>query len=254
MSSTPLQQLINGQQLWPAKQRKGRAGSSANRCSATGFPSLDKALHQGGWPRNGSCELLCTTAGIGELSLVLPALGQLAKQRPIAWLNPPWLPFAPGLQQQQLDATSQWLIRAPKTQQLWAAEETLRSGVFAALLSWSSDPQLQNRQLRRLHIAAREGDCWHIHFRSPICRQQASPAPLRLLLSGKADSLQLEILKQSGGHAGQRLNIERPKDLLWRQQPASQWPVQTAARQRLILPPTRLHSRAAAVHAPLRPQ
>ncbi len=240
MPATALQQLINSQQLWSAKQRHSRAAVKHGSGASSGFAALDRALHSGRWPRNGSCELLCAAPGIGELSLLLPALSSLAKQRPIAWLSPPWLPFAPGLQQQQLSAAQQWLIRAPQSQQLWAAEESLRSGAFAALLSWSSEQNIQDRQLRRLHLAAREGDCLHFHFRAPSCQQQASPAPLRLLLSANQDSLQLEILKQSGGHSGQCLRIKRPKDLLWQQQPACQWPVHTAVRQRLSLTPTRL--------------
>ena len=44
---------------------------------ATGFPSLDRELPDGGWPRGALTELLCDHTGIGELALMLPALARL---------------------------------------------------------------------------------------------------------------------------------------------------------------------------------
>ncbi len=233
MPSKTLEQLINRQQLWPAKQRRRHAvGGHSN---ATGFAPLDRALHQGGWPSSGSSEFLCDTPGIGELELVMPTLSQLNRDRPIAWLNPPYLPFAPGLVQHGLAAQQQWLIHAHRQHQLWAAEEALRSGVFGALLSWSANCPPNDKQLRRLHLAAREGHCWHLHFRPSRCQLQASPAPLRVQVEGGPRDIKLVILKQYGGHAGQQLTLPRNKQLTEAQRPVNEWPTNTNPRRRLAV-------------------
>lgn len=233
MPSTSLEQLINRQQLWPARQRRQLARHS--HTTATGFAELDRALHLGGWPRSGSTELLCDTPGIGELELTMPALCRLQAGGPIAWLNPPCRPFAPGLAQQGLQAQLQWLIQAEPQQQLWAAEQALRSGVFSALLCWFNPPQFSDKQLRRLHLAAREGNCWHLHFRHKASLKQASPAPLRLRLKGSPKGIELDIVKQYGGHAGQRLTLARPSSITNRQRSPAQWPDNTSVAQRLAL-------------------
>ena len=234
MSQSPsLNELLTQQPLW----RAGRAPLNIARAGEaidSGWPTLNEALHHGGWPRSGSCELLHSAVGIGELSLVLPALSALSQRQGIAWVSPPFLPYAPGLHQQGLILEQQFLLQAPPAQQLWCTEEALRSGAFAAVLSWSRD-DLPHRQLRRLHLAARDGHCWHLHFRPGHCEQQASPAPLRLRLTAETAALGVTVLKQPGGHAGQSLSLPRPTALLHRQRPARQWPVSLPPRRRLAL-------------------
>ena len=234
MSQSPsLNELLAQQPLWRAGQaplNRERSGDVLD----SGWPALNRALHNGGWPRSGSCELLHGTAGIGELSLVLPALSTLSQSQSIAWVSPPFLPYAPGLRQQNLILERQFLLQAPPAQQLWCTEEALRSGAFAAVLSWSQN-DLHHWQLRRLHLAARDGHCWHLHFRSGHCEQQASPAPLRLRLAAEASALSVVVLKQQGGHAGQSLSLQRSATLLHRQRPARQWPVYMPPRRRLTL-------------------
>jgi protein ImuA len=242
MPHSALQQLLDRRQLWHARRHyRGTPGSPQ---SSTGFDALDKALHSGNWPHKGSTELLSDHTGIGELSLLLPRLTILSAERPVAWLNPPWLPFPVFLEQQGIASKQHCLIQADSfSNQLWATEELLRSGAFSAVLSWFSKPSLQNRQLRRLHIAAIEGDCWHLHFRPGKLREQASPAPLRLLLRPAENTLHITIAKQPGGHAGQQLLIPRPNILLQQQPPVAEWavyqtPPQAKARLRLRRPQT----------------
>ncbi len=192
---------------------------------ASGHAELDRALHSGGWPAAGSTELLCAHSGGGELSLLMPALAPLSQQRRLAWLNPPYLPYAPALLAQGL-APSACLVVQVKglREQLWAAEQLLRSGAFASVLTWFDRPNLADRDLRRLQLAAREGPCWHLHFRPLAAAQQCSPAPLRLCLEADGDALALHILKQPGGRSGQRLRLPRDPRLLFQQQPVDQWP------------------------------
>lgn len=223
MKSHSLNQLLDERKLWRGQQLR-RSAAASDRLS-TGFSALDNALHTGGWPRSGSTELL-GEYGIGELWFLLPALREHLADRPMAWLNPPYLPHAPALAAQGLAVNKQLLVR-PKTlaDQLWAAEELLRSGAYSAVLSWFNEPNLNDRQLRRLHIAALEGLCWHLHFRPASLAQQISPAPLRLNLCAAQQALQINIIKQQGGHAGQQLQLARPAALYLQQSAAVTWPV-----------------------------
>ncbi|MEX1669588.1 translesion DNA synthesis-associated protein ImuA [Zhongshania guokunii] len=237
MKNHSLNQLLDERKLWRGQQLRTTVAAS-NRLS-TGFSPLDTALHTGGWPRSGSTELL-SEQGIGELWLLIPALREHLSDRPMAWLNPPYLPYTPALAEQGLAIDRQLLVR-PKTlaDQLWAAEELLRSGAYAAVLSWFSEADLNDRQLRRLHIAALEGECWHIHFRPTALAQQISPAPLRLCLSAAKQALHIKILKQQGGHAGQQVQLARPAALYVQQSAATQWPVYNRASAAVATKPRR---------------
>ena len=65
---------------------------------ASGFAPLDAELPGGGWPCGALTELLPQHEGIGELRILGPALAQLAAQgKFIAWIAPPYLPYAPAL-------------------------------------------------------------------------------------------------------------------------------------------------------------
>jgi len=63
---------------------------------------------------------------------------------------------------------------------LWASEQCLRSGVFAAVIAWvqRSTPQKQ----RRLQIAAETGSTVAMVYRPSIARGEHSPAALRIAL------------------------------------------------------------------------
>lgn len=221
MSSSPLQTLLDRHQLW----RAGLTSAPDKTGLHTGFAALDAALHLGGWPPDGSTELLCDQLGIGELWLLLPSLAERSQHGPIAWINPPCTPNLAAWGHNGLAPHRQLLVTPQLlADQLWAAEEILRSGVFTAVLSWFSCRELQDRQLRRLQVAAKEGQCWHLHFRPSHCAQQTSPAPLRLQLAADADNLQLRIIKQPGGPAAPELLLARPKELYHRQRPVRDWP------------------------------
>ena len=65
---------------------------------ATGFDALDRVLPQRGWMADGLNELIGNEQGIGEFSLVLPALAAVCAERKCVLLaNPPFLPYAPAL-------------------------------------------------------------------------------------------------------------------------------------------------------------
>ncbi|MBB3046615.1 hypothetical protein FHR99_000851 [Litorivivens lipolytica] len=217
-----LNDLLNNPQLWRSSRRNLAAEGDA---LSTGHRALDKALHSGGWPRGGSTELLCNHSGIGELSLLTPALSELSQQQTIAWLNPPFQPSAPALQQAGFCLKHCLFIETGNLRdQLWACEELLRSATCAAVINWTGKQRLSDRDLRRLQLAARDNHCWHIHFRSDHCHRQSSPAPLRIALRAQESGLALELFKQSGGPSGQQLLLPRAEFLLHQQQAASDWP------------------------------
>src|ERR1700730_6043222 len=65
----------------------------------TGFGALDERLPGRGCRRSGLIEVLVSRFGVGELTLLLPALAALTR-RPMArwcvWVAPPLEPFAPS--------------------------------------------------------------------------------------------------------------------------------------------------------------
>lgn len=235
-------QLLNSAQLW----RSGRRSQTATHNSlSSGYRRLDQALHSQGWPQSGSTELLCDDYGIGELSLLTPALAQLSRQQAIVWLNPPFEPYAPALQQAGINPEHCLFVQCSSLRdQLWAAEELLRASAFAAVLNWCGDRKLADRDLRRLQLAAREQQCWHIHFRSSVFGPQSSPAPLRISLTNQGPQLQLEILKQPGGPAGQQVLIARDSQLLHEQKAVTHWPQTTTPAQKSQLLLARVPTRA----------
>lgn len=169
-----LDALIHQRRLWPASgQAAGRPGE------ATGHAALDAVLPGGGWPPASLLELLLPLDGVGELRLLLPTLARLARQgRSLLMVAPPYLPYAPALAAAGLDLARLRVVRAQGRDALWAAEQGLRSGACGAVLCW---PQgADDRALRRLAVAAGQGDALGFAFRPLRALQQPSPAALRM--------------------------------------------------------------------------
>lgn len=175
----------------------------------SGFAALDQALG-GGWPAPGLLELLCDQWGIGELQLLLPLMGTLltpvtgqAIDKPVLWINPPYLPQAVALLQGGIDPVRQWLINTNNVDASWAMEQALRSNACSLVIAWLSE--LQMTSLRRLKLAAAAGQCVGVLFRSSRVVSQSSPANVRLLLRAHSAGLQIELLKVQGRRPGKVL-------------------------------------------------
>ncbi|WP_241301613.1 translesion DNA synthesis-associated protein ImuA [Microbulbifer elongatus] len=212
-----MQQLLTRPDIWQlaSGQRHPRSGIS------TGYRGLDALLAGHGWPHAASTELLVDKAGIGEMSLLLPTLAELTRQgRMVILINPPHIPYAPALVQAGVQL-EKLLILHPRGQrdQLWAAEQSLQSGVCGALIQWQNRETPADKDLRRLQVAARDGDCLHFHFRPGSCAQTPSPAALRLQLKSDGEQLALHLFKQLSGRSGQRVHLARNPDLVRRDQP-----------------------------------
>ena len=175
---------------------------------ASGFAELDAALPGGGWPRGALTEVLLEREGIGELRLTLPALVRLqAEGRSVVWVSPPHRPYAPALAAAGLDLARLVVVRGcTAAESLWAYEQALRAPECGAAFGWLHAHE--DRLLRRLQVAAREGRTWGVLWRRPGQRASAAAAPLRLALSPQQARLAVHVLKRRGAELSQPIVLD----------------------------------------------
>lgn len=187
---SPLEQLIDRHQLWRAQ-----VTAPAMTGVPTGLPGLDAALPLGGWPEAALTELLLPAEGLGEMQLLWPTLARLTQaDRRVVLVAPPFIPFVPAWV--RAGVCLRWLeiIDADGREALWALEQCLRSGCCAAVLGWPR--QADHTAMRRLQVAADQGQCLGFVLRHARHAVQPSPAALRLQLLPGA---RLQVLKCRGG-------------------------------------------------------
>lgn len=197
-----LQQLLGRDDIW-----RGHEAAGGGDGEPTGFDQLDTQLPAGGWPSGALTELLPERSGIGELRLLMPTLARLSRgPRWVAWIDPPYVPYAAGLYAYGVDL-AHTLVVHPRSadERLWALEQALSAGTCAAVLGWPG--ALDAKASRRLQLAAEKGDSLGFLFRDPAGRETTSHAALRLALSPDRGGLQLEALKQRGGRPGRLLHL-----------------------------------------------
>jgi hypothetical protein len=229
--------------LWRARDHASAGRSTGAGSLSTGHAELDARLPGGGWPRRGLVEILTDRQGIGELSLLLPALAALCRAEDeaggwLAWIAPPYSPYAPALAARGIDLRRVLVVRASSPE--WAIEQSLASGACSAVLGWTdrgvsrrfaagADRHASGsangpangpaRYLRRLQLAAERDAALAVLFRPLAAATSASPAVLRLALGlpvpgstcapADAHSLEVRILKSRGGHPA-HLRLELP--------------------------------------------
>ena len=186
--------------LWRGRGQRQQAG----RVEPSGWPVLDECLG-GGWPRGAVCELL--SHGHKGLSLLLPLLVRLSQgERWLAWVGPPYLPFAPALAAAGVELQRILLVAEEDAAQcLWAVEQLLRSPSCAVVLAWPA--QMQPAQVRRLQLAAEQGGGIGVLFRPLRATGQASPAALRLRVIPSPIGLDVAVQKRRGGWGGQQCSV-----------------------------------------------
>jgi hypothetical protein len=182
----------------PDIRRGGELARVASASVPTGFPRLDAELPGGGWPTGSLTELLPNHDGIGELRILGPALAALARaSKRLAWIAPPYLPYAPALAAAGIDLARILIVRTRTAHDaLWAAEQALQSATCGAVLLWPSAAKYV--ALRRLQLAAERSQAVTVLFRQPSAAGEASPAGLRLALHTAAGGLAVQILKRRG--------------------------------------------------------
>ena len=194
-----LARILKNPRIWRGRETAG-AYHNHTRGIATGFTDLDRQLAGGGWPQAALTEVISEHHGVGELRLLMPALVRLSQANGgwVAWIAPPYQPYAPALVARGLNLSRVLMVHARGTNDaLWATEQALRSGTCTAVLSWIA--QADDRRLRRLQLAAETGDALGFLFRPPAVLAQTSPAALRIELVPHADQLMIRLHKQRGG-------------------------------------------------------
>jgi cell division inhibitor SulA/protein ImuA len=216
--STGLADILADARVWKLTDTSaGRRLSSSRPVWSTGRGSLDARLPGGGWPTASLVEVLVDAAGLGEVQLFLPALVECQRRANgeapwLVWIAPPYEPFAPALAQQGIQLGRLLVVRpASAMEALWAAEQTLSSGVCAAVLLWLKGTD--DRWLRRLKLAAEAGGALCVLFRPERHRFESSPAALRLVLTEGDEEPHLELLKVQGGRPGPLECRDFPRDL-----------------------------------------
>jgi hypothetical protein len=195
--------LLSNPAIW-------RGGECAPEPAAlpSGFAALDAALPGRGWPQGALTEVLLEREGIGELRVALPALARVQAQgRDVVWIAPPYRPYAPALAAAGLDLARFHIVRCRDAKDaLWAYEQALRAPECGAAFAWL--PVHDERLLRRLQVAAREGRTWGVLWRRPGQRAGASAAPLRLGFAPCCGRLAVHVLKRRGAELAQPVIID----------------------------------------------
>jgi cell division inhibitor SulA len=195
-----LENLLSHSKIW-------RGHPDPANCSTlpTGYASLDKVLPGGGWPEASLIEILVEHHGTGELQLLLPLLEHLSQKDEnrqgtrgwLCWIAPPYIPNAPALMAEGVDVSRVLLVHARDDREaFWAMDQAMRSGGCELVLAWAG--QAKGQQLRRLQLAAEEGNTTGILFRPLSAIGESSAASLRLKLSTGKEG-RIDIIKNRGG-------------------------------------------------------
>lgn len=189
----------------PGVWRGGELEHCAHPSIATGHTRLDAELPGYGWPAGTLSEVLHDGVGIGEVTFLAGALARAAEgNRLIAWVNAPYLPYAPALAQAGIPLDKCLVVRpASHEDALWTAEQALESGACGAVLLWLGEQAGARRHdeygwLRRLQMAAQSGRAMAIHFRSTAAERLSTPAHLRVVLAREQGELRVRIPKRRG--------------------------------------------------------
>lgn len=181
----------------PGVWRRSTASAISARAVPTGFAELDALLPGGGWPRGALSEILFEHDGLGEFSLLAPALAALTRShRRVVLVAPPYIPYPPALAASGIDLTQLVHIGTAAADTHWTAEQCLRAGCCGAVLHWL--PAVDYRHLRRLQLAAETGDALGFVLRPLQHADQASPAALRLSIHVDESGTCINILKCRG--------------------------------------------------------
>ena len=216
-----------GAELWRARDFARVAAGQRASGIGTGFAELDAALFERGWPRAGLMELLSgrcgpwrtapthTRAGgaVGNRES-LDRLGRSAFRAVCASLGSRWHRSRQAAAHPSGRRTRGCLGVGTGTQNRRVQRSTRLAARGRFRLS----------TLRRLAIAARQGDAWATLFRPAHAARRASGAELRLRLSPlPRERLHVEIVKRHGGWplAGVEVGFAEPSDeaMLAREEP-----------------------------------
>ncbi len=178
----------------------------------SGYGQLDAHLPGGGWPSSGLIEVLVSRFGVGELTLLLPAMAALTARpmaRWCAWVAPPLDPYPPALAAHGLVLNRTLVVRVPTVTDprndpshgvVWAFEQSLGSGACDLVLAWAR--RHRAKDIRRLQLAAERGRALGVLFRPSQAARHASHAILRIAIEPAVNGTRVTVLKSRGGTRG----------------------------------------------------
>ncbi|HEX7326074.1 MAG TPA: translesion DNA synthesis-associated protein ImuA [Rhodanobacteraceae bacterium] len=185
--------LLRERRVW-----RGRPAALPASAQPTGWTALDAALPTGGWPEAALSEILLPADGVGELQLLLPTLARLTQAgRRVIVVAPPYRVYAPAWQAAGVDMCWLTIVDTARDKSAWTLEQCLRSGSCAAVLGWPGN--VDDRTLRRLQVAAGEGQALGFVLRDRAALGNPSPAALRLEIA--TQPARLVVHKCRGGNA-----------------------------------------------------
>jgi hypothetical protein len=191
---TQIQALLQGNSLlWRGRECSGL------RTIPTGFAALDSTLPGGGWPLGAIAEIVVPGHGMGELRLLMPALVEASRERRVAWIDPPFIPYAPALEAENIQLEKMVVVHSSPKDFGWTMEQLLR--VCGMVMAWPR--KLSRNVIRRLQLAAASGQSLGVLFMHADAGP--SPAALRLALWSIDGKMEVNILKTRGTPGGSRI-------------------------------------------------
>jgi protein ImuA len=191
--------------IHPALWRGSQLARTFEKTVDTGYAALSAELPGGGWPMGRLVELLVQQPGVGEMRLLRPALVAVGA-RPIALAQPPHLPNTLAFTYLGIPSDKLMLLRAQKTADaLWSAEQILKTGSCGALLFWQQ--HIRAESLRRLHLAAQQGETLFFMMRPLASASDSSPATLRLGVRPAGDGIAVDVVKRQGPIRAEKLSV-----------------------------------------------
>ncbi|MFZ9695832.1 MAG: SulA-like leucine-rich domain-containing protein, partial [Chitinophagaceae bacterium] len=145
--ATALQDIHHSPYIW-----RGKEISRRNTHFITSeINSIDQTI--GGWPLGTLIEFTSKQVGVGEFSLLTPALKKLSQQdKWIALICPPYIPYAPALSTNGIDIKKILVIATSNTSDTaWAMDQAISSKSCSAVVGWFSF--VTEKILRRLQLA-----------------------------------------------------------------------------------------------------
>lgn len=208
-----LDQLLRRPDVWRGNSQRFIAGAAVD----TGYPELNRMLHDGGWPTGCLIEM-CQQYHASEWSILHPAINRMlqgARSGYLALVNPPATPFIRGLQQLNIP-TQRMMVVHTKTPQDWIASvvELNRSSACPVVLAWQPNAPINYTQLRKIHLSSLEQPCLSIMFRHHRVQTQNSPARLRLQLDTDTQHMHITCFKQKGQMHNRRVSLPVPESWL----------------------------------------
>ncbi len=195
VNQSALEALLRRQDVW-----RGSTISSQQATVSTGYKDLDESLNGRGWPLGALIDVSQISNGHGEWQLFGPALAKLSHQAGLIILvNPPALPYGPGVAQYGINYQALKVVRCCNRQAVLSAlVDAMQAQCCLSILTWEGQFNWRYSELRKLQLSASQSSSLCVCFRRQRPSRVQSPSPLRLHAQLCQHGLQIQLLKQRG--------------------------------------------------------